>query len=467
MRNALNGTTALAIALAACIPFIGLAQTAVEPDADGGERQQIVEQAVERIVGRIEQIQAEDPESPDLIDPLATLASLLQESGDYDLALATRERAQAIMRRAHGLHSLEEASLIRQSMRMEEAAGNADRAWNLEQELLGVVRRHPDDLRTVPILREIADRRLAALDRYLAGEFPPEMVLGCYFNWDRGPEAGSCTSGLRDDAVRSLILDAQRSYADAIAVLLRNERYSSAELRSLELELAHSSDLFRELDGVHYAPRSEFFRGRHASETIEALLHLANWNLPKPNDGVPTEPREPAEPETVLTRIPGPYWFGRASLQRLFAYAATTSSSQSQIDALVQLADWDLLYSRNGKALEGYELAYRILEEMHADQASIDGLFAPEMPVVLPSFADNPLVADESRKSGGYVDVSFEITRLGESRRVEIVDATADATDADKNEVVRLVRDSRYRPRLTNGRFARTSPIVVRYYLQE
>jgi hypothetical protein len=62
----------------------------------------------------------------------------------------------------YGLKSLHQAPLIEQLIRNEEARGNDAVAWDLEQELLGLARRNPDDLRTVPIFHEIAQRGLSA-----------------------------------------------------------------------------------------------------------------------------------------------------------------------------------------------------------------------------------------------------------------------------------------------------------------
>ena len=89
-----------------------------------------------------------------------------------------------------------------------------------------------------------------------------------------------------------------------------------------------------------------------------------------------------------------PYYRGRQSLRRLYAYgAASSGSSLSQADAVVQIADWDLLYSHNGKAVESYAAAHAMLEQAGAAEASIEQLFAPPTPVVLPAFQPNPLAS--------------------------------------------------------------------------
>ena len=114
----------------------------------------------------------EGPYSPNLLDPFTALALLYRESGDGTFALATIEQALHIVRANYGLRSFEQAPLLRQKILLEQDRGNVAEAWQLEQELLNLLSRHPDDLRTVPMLREIADKRIDVLERYLAGQFP-------------------------------------------------------------------------------------------------------------------------------------------------------------------------------------------------------------------------------------------------------------------------------------------------------
>ena len=75
----------------------------------------------------------------------------------------------------------------------------------------------------------------------------------------------------------------------------------------------------------------------------------------------------------------------------------------------------------------------------------------------------NPLARDEKRATG-YIDVAFEITKYGQSRTVEIVEE-ANASTAAKRDLLALIRNNRFRPRLTNGHAADATPVRVRYYL--
>lgn len=87
-----------------------------------------------------------------------------------------------VIRANYGIHSLEQAPIIRQLVGRAEANGKAVVAWDLEQELLELARRHIDDTRTAEVLRDTGDRRLDLLRRYDAKERLAEIVLGCYYD---------------------------------------------------------------------------------------------------------------------------------------------------------------------------------------------------------------------------------------------------------------------------------------------
>jgi hypothetical protein len=393
-------TAANALLLAAAAaPCVGLSQP---PDEAAADRQRLM-------VASIEQEKAENgPYSEGLIDPLASLALLYQEDGDRSLAAAAIDQALQVVRVNYGLHSLQQAPLLRQAVDNERARGNAAAAWNLEKRLLTLARRHPNDLRTVPIFREIGDGRMDVLKQYINGKYPPEIVLGCYYGPSPYDAVGNCRSGSRSVVIRSILADAMRTYSDAIRVLLRHDRYSSDELRELETELVRDSYLY----------------GDRRSYSV-----------------------------------------GKLSLRRTLAYDVANSEPWlTRITALVEMADWDLLYAQYGPALDTYKQAYSELQVRDIPSASIEQLFSPATPVLLPTFLPNPLVSDQGQQSSGYIDVAFEISKFGASRQVQIIGSSQDATDAAKDWLVQLIKRSRFRPRVVDGQFADGSRVVVRYF---
>jgi hypothetical protein len=414
----------LAVAAAAARPTF--AQPTIERAADDAKSD---------ITERIRQVQSEGgPYSKELIDPLTTLSLQYLEDGQSVLADAVLEQALQVMRANYGLRSLEQAPLLRQRIRSEEKRGDFAAAWELERTLTTMARAHPDDLRAAEVFREIGDKRMDVLERYRDGEFPPQLALGCYY-YDRqpfaSPEQGnqSCTSGNRQFAQQAILNDAQRNYTRAIDVLLRQRRYSDEQLHELERNLIESSYVY----GGPY---------RAARQTTGSLL--------------------------TGSYIDGHHYMtGRQSLRRLLAYdAANRAPLLRRATALVHVADWDLVFEHRPLALATYEQTYEQLKQQGVPQAAIDELFSPATPVVLPTFVRNPLLGDDAPATG-YIDVAFEIMNVGFSRRIEILGSSENASEDAKDELVRLIQRSRFRPRVTDGQFARAVRVVVRYPLRE
>jgi hypothetical protein len=412
------------------------------------------------LLGEVQDRVAQDgPTAASLLEPLTALILFYQEQDDESSAAVTIERARHVVRVNNGLHTLEQVPLIEQLMRIEEARGNHTAAWDLEQDLLRLVRRYPDDLRTVRVLREAADRQMDVLARYLDGEKPPQLYLGCYY------EAPNCDSGSRKAVMRGMVADAQRSYAEAIAVLLRHELYDSDELRDLEIALLRGVDLVRtpEYDalplGLGGNQMLEPWRSRAAP-----IVELARWELPYFGSSSPAAV-DARRHETKRYHIMDTYFRGRQSLQRLYAYdVAGAQPLVRQAEGLVQMADWELLHANHGHAVDTYGLVRAALQRAGVAASAIDRLFLPEVPVVLPAFQPNPLAPVPNQEAKGYIDVEFEISKYGRGRAVELVNA-ANTTKAEQNELVRLISHSRFRPRPTEGEFDGPARVSLRYYV--
>jgi hypothetical protein len=261
-------TAAVVLAFAAAFaPGVAAAQLARAAAAS--------DESLERIVDAILGEQAKNgPYSADLIAPLTELTLLYEERGQHDLAAAVNEQARQAMRANYGLHTLDQAPLLRQALHSADERGDPVTAWELERDLLDLVQRHPEDLRTTPILRELGDRRVELMERYLGGERPAELYLGGYYG--EGKLGGS-----RGDAARKMLADGLTRYFDAIRVFHRNELYGSDELRELEWELVRGS--YR--GGFYTAGRNalrrilsyDVARSEPWLVRVETLIHIADW----------------------------------------------------------------------------------------------------------------------------------------------------------------------------------------------
>jgi hypothetical protein len=204
---------------------------------------------------------------------------------------------------------------------------------------------------------------------------------------------------------------------------------------------------------------------------VEAIVQLAGWQAansrPFSSTHADAAPQHIAALALNRYEDQNHYELGRYSLRRLIEYEIAAESPWPEvIRALVELADWDLLYSHNSLAITAYEEAYAELEQAGVRQSTIDGLFSPAMPIVLPVFSPNPLAAGAA-PSAEYIDVEFEIRKYGQSRNVRITGATAQVTDADRDSLLRLIKRSRFRPRIANGQIESAANVGVRYYQNE
>ena len=390
--------TVAILALAACAASVASSQ----PDLDAAADRQ------RQLVAAIEQVEARGgPYSEELIEPLTSLAVLHREAGDHDLAAAVIERLMHVVRVNHGLHSLEQAPLLAQLIANEEAAGNAETVWGLQDDLLDLARRNPEDLRTVAIYRDIADQRLAQLG---ARKLPlrsvcrgNEILPGC----SESPPGGELRY---TPVVNGLVFaGAMNNWASAIGVLLRNEMYGSPELRELEAQIIKWGNCDVARDG---------YRRLIAYDAAS-----------------------------------GETWVKRAAT---IVRAADSELVCSQTRPLHRDA-----------ALELYREAYDVLARNGVARASIEEMLSPEVPIKLsgsPPAEAYSMSPGPAAGSEGHIDVAFEITKHGRARNVEIVDETASAADDNRRRAVELVRTGLYRPRIIDGKIADAAQVVWRYH---
>jgi hypothetical protein len=372
------------------------------------------------------------PYSEQLLAPLTALSLHYEEIEDYTATDATIARVLQVIRANYGLYSLEQAPTIRRLMRHEEERGNAAAAWDLERELLRLAERHLDDPRTAQILRDSADKRLDILRGYDAGEYRPEIVLGCYYldtvpvsdlrkrgsrplsTYQPAENQNTCASGSRRQAKQSLLKEARALYAGSIDIIVDNQGYTGDELPEFLLGLVRTSYRY------------------------------------------------------------GDYVLGQVSIRHLIAYEAENSQEWlPRAEMRVLGADWDLVYSSSfgtkfrDAALTAYQEAYDLLEEHSVPRASIDEIFSPGIPVALPTFASKALISEESPGTTGYVDITFVVAADGRAEDIEVVGATENLKRSDARDIVNKIKQRRFRPMITDGQLADSAPQTVRYYFTD
>ena len=328
------------------------------------------------------------PYSANLIELLTSLGLAYQETGENVLAVAVLDRALYLKRVNEGLFGLDQAALLKRLIDSEVAIGQASTAEELRARLLDLARRNLSDARSSSIFREAAEREVEQYERYLRGEIPPTLTIGSLAN---SPQATAAAGVWR----------ARRLYNEAIWGLMSNPRGHQAELADLEEGLART----------YYLEASN--RGRWYVGIDDPL-----------------------------------YGLGLGSYQRRVGYtgAASPGEAVDYARALVELADWSLLFSRNGTAVKRYAQAYSLLVERGVSETSIAEFFPTDTPVFLPTFAPPPLDAAVVAGSRDYVDVDFEIGKYGQPRKVSIVAVEGAAAAQVSKQLAATIGGGRFRP---------------------
>ncbi len=372
--------------------------------------------------------------APELIEPLTALGESYYAQQDYERAAESFERARTIMRVNNGFDTPQELPLLAKQVAAEEARGNLVVAWELEQSLLQLATLNLDSLDTLPIFIAAAEKRFDIWYRYMDGEHPPEIELGCYYDQrkyirymlQRLPQLGmvsdsrvNCNSGDRDTVILSLLIEGRSFQMRGVETLLRNDRYASGELKELVTEVLRTS---------HAIAR------RHLSSTDPALSEMM---------------------VRLLTQEP-----------------EDSASAVRHAEFLLQLADLNVVRARQDRRMSGfdavheqYQQAWEALQAEGMEQAALHEMFSPALPVLLPSFYPNPLAPVPEAEAGGYIDATFEITDRGASRRVEILGSSGNVQRSDVRAFKRLIDTSSFRPRMVDGKVVKSGPVTLRYYV--
>lgn len=370
----------------------------------------------------------------ELIEPLTALGQYYVEHEDYELAADSFERARTIMRVNEGFDTPRELSLLARQVAAVEASGNVVAAWELEQSLLQLAQRNLDSSEAVPVFVAAAAKRVDIWNRYRAGDHPPEIELGCYYDRSKYqrdmatilPAAeplrqnlSRCGSGERGAVLIGLLVEARRYQMLGVEALLRNDAYTSDELLQLVTEvLRNSHAIWRRLLSAGDPALGDMM--------VRLLSH---------------EPKDSA---------------GR--LRRA--------------EFLLLLADVNIVRARQARRMNGldtvrqqYEQVWLALQEEGVTQEVLAAKFAPALPMVLPAFAANPLALVSEADATGYIDVTFEITNRGTGRAVEVVGSN-NVQRADIRALQQVLDLGSFRPRMQDGKVLEVAPVALRYYVR-
>ena len=331
---------------------------------------------------------------PDLVEPLTLLGDAQFGQQRVDRALETYSRALHIRRVNNGLFAPEQVAVVYKQADVLKAIGNLEEAGNREEYAYSVL-----------------------LKAY--GPRSEEILPGTYrlADWYR-------------DSFN--IFAARAMYERALHVYEANDKQSS--LSALPA-----------LKGLVFTYRQERFPPYYVSDNQSSSFGAAPMPL-SARGTVFTE-------QITINNFPA----AERALQHIVRIRRDNpeSSPLEVFEAILDLADWHLMWEHYKKAHTLYEFVYEQLDEL--DSVDAGAYFAEPRLLHMPLPADpkpprgvTDGAATERDRIPGFIEASFRVSTNGSAQNIEIV--AADPEGLMDFRTRRSLRSSRYRPAMANGK---------------
>jgi hypothetical protein len=161
---------------------------------------------------------------------------------------------------------------------------------------------------------------------------------------------------------------------------------------------------------------------------------------------------------------------GKDALLEILQYEREKDdSAEALAQAIIDLADWYLLYQQRRGASELYAEAWSLLSEAENSEELLAKFFGQVTP--LPTFLAAPTslvfnsstARDTTELQVGYADLVFDVTENGVVRNLEVLGDENEENYAIIGRLRREVRDAIFRPVVIDGETVRTSGNQFRY----
>lgn len=420
-------------------------------ERQGLTRQQraAIEAAIEAYLASVGDSEAtEGPYSNDLREDLFATGVLYQQLDDHENALRMFQRTLAVSRINFGLEGLDqvpimEAMAISQSQlgRAREADAMMDAAFNLQQKVYG-----ENSIELVPALLHLGDWNTQAfMERSSILVNIPRMNVQNFLTDPRNyiqPLAEVRTTPLFK------LYEARGNYLTALKSLIDARAFTHPDLLPLERELLTNFFLHTHQENILYEP--DFYLNRKKSKTSSRLNQNAIELMNSEN-----------------------YDLGKEAHRRSLVYLNNDPAAPPAVlaNAMLEDADWDMLFQRKTVGADKYELVYQYYADNPELQQQVLDVLYPPVPVVLPAYLPAPnsreklgIAPDADVNFFGYIDVSFGITKHGKARRIKVLGTGGEVTRNMEIRLNQYLRNVQFRPRFT-GTDVNDDPLLLRYYI--
>jgi hypothetical protein len=359
---------------------------------------------------------------------------LRQQRGQHLEALQLLDRAAYINKANQGLYSAEQIALTRQMLTSLRALGDREGILNQLERLVVLNQRHHG--------RNHSEAALALGE--LGSWQVEDFIQLLRTNSNNAPQAALSSTDLSDryaqnSASMEPLYAAQKTFIEAIDLLVKADDFTNPGLFALENDLIETYYLNARRDLVLQNPD---FAHRAPKRNVSSLERFERMTTP-----------------------PADYHHGVNAYHRQLAYLhrgqRVTYGQLSEI--ALALADWHQLFAQYGAASEQREQLRGWLSTSGLDERQIDSLMLRDSPVVLPTFAQGPLSPREFSPdtTRGHIDLTIRVDQRGAVRDVEQLGLSEGTPDLVVEELVSLVKASRFRSDADDG-----SINGIRYYYQ-
>lgn len=429
------------------------------------------------------------PQSRVLIEHYRSMSAFYEALGDPFRARAAADQARAVVRMNDGLHTLDQAEIVEQSIEMLEAVGAFSESDALQDELLDLAGRNETDTRAPQIMASVAARQMSAVRTYLDTDVWPRARQPLRAIEGSGWEPSTALTG-RQRALTQLAVIAD-DYDAAIEDALDDDDYSLGDALGTDEEIAGVYDLVdiandflavgplprNDRNGPTWEPEPPSGDREFAIAALQRARRLYSTAMQAAfAQGSEAEYRgldeqlvetyyfEAANPVLgsdvrVDNRVPSPL---ESILRTRVADRMTRGAPVAEV-ARAMLELGDALGNRD--ALEQYQQAYDFVVARDVSAETIAALFDPPVPVIRRGFGPEDSTAfDPARPYRGFVDVEIQTSRYGHTRDAEILDTSPGTSRAIERRVEKHVSRTRFRPRFAEGEPVGSDRFVLRYY---
>lgn len=350
------------------------------------------------------------PYDKNLSQHLMGLGINYQNRGRHEEAVDIFKRAMHVSRISDGLYSLSQIPMLEHLIESGVASGDWESANDSHQYLYWLYRRNygENDPRMLPAITKLS-------------------------NWHLNAYALDAGSGLFEH-----LISAHNLYNMAISIITR--AYGEYDLRLVgALKGLTVSNYYLATYQATAAHRADFETGFTNSRTrMDEKARLDQYIL-------------------------NSYSSGKAAISRIRdVYASNPQVPEdAEVVAQIQLADWNLLFNRWHTAMELYQSAYDSLLTSPNGKSLADEYFS--RPVALP---DLPLLKsnlDTAEEGNEYVLVSFDVSRNGHARNIEVIESFPEDDVRNRSQVRKALKQTKFRPRFADGVPTDTKQLMHRY----